>query len=96
MATYTIKAIDDPRTLNKNLYTRPPANIYSINELISLWEKRTCKTLERIYIPEEQVLKNIQEAPETMNFFLSIARACFLDGDQTNFKIEPSFGVEAC
>ncbi|KAJ8641397.1 hypothetical protein MRB53_018091 [Persea americana] len=93
MATYTIKAIDDPRTLNKNLYMRPPANIYSINELISLWEKRTSKTLERIYIPEEQVLKNIQEAPETMNFFLSIARACFVSGDQTNRTIIWSGGM---
>ncbi|RWR82417.1 Isoflavone reductase-like protein IRL [Cinnamomum micranthum f. kanehirae] len=95
MATYTIKAIDDPRTLNKILYLRPPANIYSINELVSLWEKKTCKTIERIYVPEEQVLKNIQEAPAPMNVFLSIAHTCFVKGDQTNFEIEPSIGVEA-
>ncbi|KAJ8641402.1 hypothetical protein MRB53_018096 [Persea americana] len=95
MAAYTIKAMDDPRTLNKILYLRPPANIYSINDLVSLWEKKACKTLERIYVPEEQVLKNIEDAPVPKNFFLSIAHSCFVKGDQTNFEIEPSFGVEA-
>lgn len=30
-----------------------------------------------------------------MNVFLSIAHTCFVKGDQTNFEIEPSIGVEA-
>ena len=60
IGTYTIRAIEDPRTLNKILYIRPPANIYSTNELVSLWEKKIGTTLERIYIPEEELLKNIQ------------------------------------
>ena len=60
IATYTIKAVDDPRTLNKILYVKPPANTISFNDLVSLWEKKIEKTLERIYVPEEQLLKNIQ------------------------------------
>ena len=60
IATYTIKAVDDARTLNKILYIRPAANILSFNEIVSLWEKKIGKTLERVYIPEEQVLKQIQ------------------------------------
>jgi hypothetical protein len=60
IATYTIKAVDDPRTLNKILYIRPPANTISFNDLVSLWEKKIGKTLERIYVPEEQLLKNIR------------------------------------
>jgi len=60
IGTYTIKAIDDPRTLNKILYIRPPANTVSMNELVSLWERKIGKTLERTYVPEEEVLKNIQ------------------------------------
>ncbi|KAF8406449.1 hypothetical protein HHK36_008536 [Tetracentron sinense] len=95
IATYTIKAVDDPRTLNKILYIRPPGNTYSFNELVSLWEKKIGKTLQRIYVPEEQVLKNIQEAPYPENIILSISHSAFVKGDQTNFKIEPSFGVEA-
>lgn len=60
IGTYTIKAIDDVRTLNKILYIRPPANTYSMNELVSMWEKKIGRTLERIYVPEEELLKNIQ------------------------------------
>ncbi|XP_019235489.1 PREDICTED: isoflavone reductase homolog [Nicotiana attenuata] len=95
IATYTIKAVDDPKTLNKILYIRPPLNIITLNEVISLWEKKTGKNLERVYVPEEQVLKNIQEASFPLNVVLSISHTAFVKGDHTNFAIEPSFGVEA-
>nr|B2WSN0.1 RecName: Full=Eugenol synthase 2; Short=CbEGS2 [Clarkia breweri]ABR24114.1 eugenol synthase 2 [Clarkia breweri] len=95
IGTYTIKAVDDPRTLNKILYLRPSNNIYSFNELVALWEKKIGKTLEKIYVPEEQILKDIQEAPIPINIFLGINHSVFVKGDHTNFEIEPSFGVEA-
>jgi len=95
IGTYTIKAVDDPRTLNKVLYLRPPNNVLSHNELVSLWEKKTCKTFERVYVPEEEVLKKIQESPIPLNVILSINHSAFVKGDHTNFEIEPSFGVEA-
>ncbi|XP_065622236.1 phenylcoumaran benzylic ether reductase Betv6 [Quercus suber] len=60
IATYTIKAVDDPRTLNKVLHIRPPANILSFNEIVSLWEKKIGKTLEKTYLLEDQLLKKIQ------------------------------------
>ena len=60
IGTYTIRAVDDLRTLNKILYIKPPGNIYSFNELVSLWEKKIGKTLERGYILEDQLVKNIQ------------------------------------
>lgn len=95
IGTYTIKTVDDPRTLNKIVYIKPPGNIYSFNELVSLWEKKIGKTLERVHLPEDQVLKNIQESPVPLNVVLSISHSIFVKGDQTNFEIEPSFGVEA-
>ncbi|KAK1558296.1 hypothetical protein Q3G72_000824 [Acer saccharum] len=95
IGTYTIRAEEDPRTLNKILYIRPPGNIYSFNDLVSLWEKKIGKTLERTYVPEEQLLKNIQEAAVPLNLILSILHSVFVRGDHTNFEIEPSFGVEA-
>lgn len=95
IGTYTIKAVDDPRTLNKILYIKPPKNIYSLNELVALWEKKIGKTLEKTYVPEEQLLKNIQEALVPINVILSINHSIFVKGDHTNFEIEPSFGVEA-
>jgi uncharacterized protein YbjT (DUF2867 family) len=95
IGTYTIKAVDDPRTVNKVLYLKPPGNIYSFNELVSLWEKKIGKTLEKIYVSEEQLLKDIIESPIPINIILSINHSVFVKGDHTNFVIEPSFGVEA-
>ncbi|XP_073126084.1 isoflavone reductase-like protein [Henckelia pumila] len=95
IGTYTIKAVDDPRTLNKVLYIKPPKNIYSFNDLVSLWENKIGKTLEKEYVPEEQVLKQIAEAPIPINIILSINHSIFVKGDQTYFVIDPSFGVEA-
>ncbi|KAL2346317.1 hypothetical protein Fmac_000317 [Flemingia macrophylla] len=95
IGTYTIRAVDDPRTLNKILYLRPPKNIYSFNELVALWEKKIGKTIEKIYLPEEKILKDIEESPIPINVVLSINHSAFVKGDQTNFEIEPSFGVEA-
>ncbi|CAN6201591.1 unnamed protein product [Urochloa humidicola] len=85
IGTYTIKAVDDPRILNKILYMRPPSNILSYNELV----------FQRVYIPEDEVLKKIEEFPVPLNIGLSISHTVWLKGDHTNFEIEPSFGVEA-
>ncbi|KAJ4700862.1 isoflavone reductase-like protein [Melia azedarach] len=90
IATYTIKAVDDPRTLNKILYIRPPKNTYSFNELVALWEKKIGKTLEKTYVPEEKLLKEIQDSPIPLNIILAIAHATFVKGDQTSFEIDPS------
>ncbi|XP_030501711.2 phenylcoumaran benzylic ether reductase Pyrc5 [Cannabis sativa] len=92
---YSIRAVEDPRTLNKSLYIRPPANIYSFNQLVALWEKKISKTLEKEYVPEDKLLKTIQESPIPINVILSINHSAFVKGDHTNFEIEPSFGVEA-
>lgn len=91
VATYTIKAVDDPRTLNKTLYMKPPANILSVNELVGLWENKIGKTLDKVYVPEEQVIKSIQERED---FLLSLYHSTFVEGNQTNFEIGPN-GVEA-
>ncbi|GMJ06988.1 hypothetical protein like AT1G75280 [Hibiscus trionum] len=95
IGTYTIKTIDDPRTLNKTLFIRPPNNTYSYKELVALWETMIGKTLEKTYIPEEQLLKHIQESPMPINIFLALSHCIFVNGDSTNFDIEPSVGFEA-
>ncbi|KAM7265851.1 hypothetical protein ACFE04_003534 [Oxalis oulophora] len=95
VASYTIKAADDPRTLNKVLYIKPAQNIYSFNDLISLWEKKIGQTLERIYVPEELVVKKIAGAPVPLNMKLSLGHSGFVKGDHTNFEIDPTVGVEA-
>ncbi|KAK3160096.1 hypothetical protein QOZ80_1BG0055140 [Eleusine coracana subsp. coracana] len=95
IATYTMRAVDDARTLNKILYMRPPANVLSHNDLISLWEKKSGRTLQRVHIPEEEVFNWIKEAAFPLNILLSLALSIFVRGDQTNFNIDPTIGVEA-
>ncbi|XP_016572121.2 phenylcoumaran benzylic ether reductase TP7 isoform X2 [Capsicum annuum] len=95
IGTYTIKAVDDPRTLNKILYIKPPGNTFSFNELGAMWEKLIGKTLEKIYIPEEQILTDIETYPVPTNIFLAINHSMFVRGVQNNYVIHPSFGVEA-
>nr|XP_043635551.1 eugenol synthase 1-like [Erigeron canadensis] len=95
IGTYTIKAVDDPRTLNKILYIKPPKNICSFNELVFLWEKKIGKSLEKTYVPEEQILKLIQESGFPNSIFIALNHSIFVNGDLTNFEIKPSFGVEA-
>lgn len=60
IGTYTIKAVDDPRTLNKILHLRPAQNTLSQNELIALWEKKTGKNFERVYVPDEDIIQMIE------------------------------------
>lgn len=93
IGTFTIKAVDDPRTLNKTLYLRLPANTISFNELAALWEKKIGKTLEKVYVPEEAVLKKIEETPFPANIGIAIGYSTFVKGEQTNFEIGPD-GVE--
>ncbi|XP_047321711.1 phenylcoumaran benzylic ether reductase POP1-like [Impatiens glandulifera] len=92
---YTIKAVDDPRTLNKTIYLRPSGNIVSLNDLATLWEKKIGKSLERIYVSEEQLLKKIEESAFAYKVVLSLCHSAFVKGDQTNFEIDPSLAVEA-
>ncbi|CAL1384934.1 unnamed protein product [Linum trigynum] len=90
IGTYTIRAVDDPRTLNKLVYVRPAKNIYSFNDLVGLWERKIGKNLERLYIPEEQVLKLTRG-----DVMMALKHSILVKGCQTSFEIEESFGVEA-
>jgi len=57
IATYTIKVANDPRTCNRVVIYRPLKNILSQLELISLWEKTTGRSFNRIHVPEEEIVK---------------------------------------
>lgn len=60
VAAFTISAVDDPRTLNKVVYLRPPGNVYSMNELVEIWESKIGKKLDKVYVTEEELLKKIE------------------------------------
>ncbi len=57
---FMIKAVDDPRTLNNQLMIQPESNIKSMNEVVQLWENKIGHSLDKTYVPESEVLKQIE------------------------------------
>ncbi|KAM7270345.1 hypothetical protein ACFE04_029559 [Oxalis oulophora] len=53
---FTLKAVEDVRTLNKCVHFRPSCNYYNMNELASLWETKINRTLPRIKFTENELL----------------------------------------
>ncbi|KAG6503591.1 probable pinoresinol-lariciresinol reductase 3 [Zingiber officinale] len=90
VATFTICAIDDTRTLNKVVYLRPQGNVYSLNELVEIWEVKIGKKLEKVYITEEQLLRSIHEIPYPSNMEMIFIYSAFVKGDHTYFGINSS------
>lgn len=68
VAAYTIMAATDPRAANRVIILRPSGNILSEMDLISLWEKKTGRTVQRIYVPEEEIVK----LSESKQFIITI------------------------
>ncbi|XP_052167808.1 isoflavone reductase homolog IRL-like [Oryza glaberrima] len=94
IGTYTVLAAVDPRAENKTVNIRPAKNAVSHEELVALWEKKTGKKLERVYVPEDAVLKQIQESEIPLNIVLSIAHAGYIRGETTT-PLDPATAVEA-
>ncbi|KZV31744.1 isoflavone reductase [Dorcoceras hygrometricum] len=88
IATYTIKSIDDPRTLNKTLYLRPPENILTQRELVEIWENLAGTTLDKTTISEEDFLAQLKGCD---NFVMQVGMGhfyhIFYEGSLTNFEI---------
>lgn len=95
VAAFTIKAIDDPRTLNKTLYIRPPSNILTQNEMVSMWEEKSDSKLEKMPLTELEMEIKVQEAPYPISALLALVYIVCFKGDTTNFEIG-SNGLEAC
>uniref|UniRef100_A0A0E0JD50 NmrA-like domain-containing protein n=1 Tax=Oryza punctata TaxID=4537 RepID=A0A0E0JD50_ORYPU len=84
IGTYTVLAAVDPRAENKTVHIRPPANTMSHDELVSMWEKKSGKKLERVYVPEDAVLSQIKELAYPMDILVSIAHAAYCRGEMTS------------
>ncbi|KAJ1408862.1 NmrA-like domain [Sesbania bispinosa] len=94
VGTYTIRAANDPRTLKKAVHIRLPANYLTANEIVSMWEKKIGKTLEKTYVPEEKVLKDIKESSFPNNYLLALYHSQQIKGDAV-YEIDPAKDVEA-
>nr|CAB3461905.1 unnamed protein product [Digitaria exilis] len=87
VATYTIKSIDDPRTLNKTIYLRPQENILSQNDVIEKWEKLSGKVLEKIHITADEFLASMKGTDLINQVGVTHFYHIFYEGCLTNFEI---------
>ncbi|CAI9095165.1 OLC1v1031045C1 [Oldenlandia corymbosa var. corymbosa] len=94
VATYTIKAIGDPRTLNKTLYLRPSRNILSQREVVQLWEKLIGKQLAKDLISKEQFLSIMKGLGYGEQVGAARYYHIFYEGCLANFEIAEN-GEEA-
>jgi len=101
MAAVAMRAVEDPRTLNKILHLRPQENLCSLDKLVSLWENKIGKTLKKTYIREEELVKKVQESQFPLNFQLAVVHATLVAGEAkltaktTTNGASSSKGVEA-
>ncbi|KAL6905844.1 hypothetical protein ACP4OV_003445 [Aristida adscensionis] len=87
VATYTIKSIDDPQTLNKTVYLRPQENTLTQNELIAKWEKLSGKALKKTHIPAEEFLASMKDMDLAHQVGVGHFYHIFYEGCLTNFQI---------
>ncbi|KAG9444083.1 hypothetical protein H6P81_015423 [Aristolochia fimbriata] len=87
VAAYTVMAANDPRTLNRLIIYRPPGNIVTQLDLVSSWEKKTGRTLNKTHIPEEEIIKLSETLPHPDNIPLAVIHNIFVKGDQMSFDL---------
>ncbi|PNX79315.1 eugenol synthase [Trifolium pratense] len=87
IAMYTIKVANDPRAHNRIVVYRPSKNIVTQNELISLWERKNGQKFNKVFVPEEDIIKLSQILPPPQNIPVSIVHSVFVKGDLVNFEI---------
>ncbi|KAK4784607.1 hypothetical protein SAY86_018975 [Trapa natans] len=91
---FTVKVADDVRTLNTSVHFRPACNLYNMNELATLWEKKIGRTLPRVTISEGDLLDIAAENDIPRSIVASFTHDIFIKGCQTNFMIDGPNDVE--
>ncbi|XAR65386.1 Leucoanthocyanidin reductase [Bertholletia excelsa] len=91
---FTIKAVDDIRTLNKSVHFRPSCNFLNMNELASIWEKKIGISLPRITVTEDDLLAVAAENIIPQSVVASLTHDIFIKGCQVNFSIDGPNEVE--
>ncbi|KAL8112766.1 isoflavone reductase homolog [Apium graveolens] len=95
IATYTIKSVDDPRTLNKTMYIRPKENILSQKQLIDKWESLSGNKLKKLNISAEDFLASMKGMDYASQVGVGHFYHIFYEGCLTNFEIGEDGSEEA-
>ncbi|XP_058106109.1 bifunctional pinoresinol-lariciresinol reductase 2-like [Magnolia sinica] len=94
MAMYAMMAVDDPRTLNKTLYLRPPVNILTQMEVVKIWEKLIGKELKKTFVTQEEWLGNMDKMPPPLQIGVAHLYQIFYHGD-LEFEVKGPHGVDS-
>ncbi|KAK8715106.1 hypothetical protein V6N13_042447 [Hibiscus sabdariffa] len=84
---FTMKTVDDSRTVNKSVHFRPACNFYNMNELADLWERKIRRTLPRATVTEDDLLSVAAENRIPQSIVASFTHDIFIKGCQVNFPI---------
>ncbi|KAL6007747.1 Isoeugenol synthase 1 [Asimina triloba] len=87
VAAYTIMGANDPRTCNRVIHLRPPGNVVSTLDLVALWEHKSGRSLKKIRISEEDVVKLTKTLPLPENVSWAILHNIFVEGAQLSFEL---------
>ncbi|XP_031098712.1 isoflavone reductase homolog isoform X2 [Ipomoea triloba] len=87
VAAYTVKCIDDPRTLNKTVYLRPQQNILTQRELIAKWENLKGIELQKITVTADEFLASMKDMDFVRQVGVIFYYHIFYEGCLTNFEI---------
>ncbi|KAL7223232.1 hypothetical protein ACSBR1_024820 [Camellia fascicularis] len=91
---FTIKSIDDDRTVNKSVHFQPKCNLLNMNELASLWEKKLGHTLPRVTITEDDLLAAAEKMCIPESIVASFTHDIFIKGCQINYALDKPTDVE--
>lgn len=91
---FTMKCLDDDRTLNKTVHFRPSTNILSINELASLWEEKIGFKLPRVTVTEDDLLSAAQDMVIPQSIVAALTHDIFIKGCQVNYSLDEPSDVE--
>nr|Q4R0I0.1 RecName: Full=Bifunctional pinoresinol-lariciresinol reductase; Short=PLR-La1; AltName: Full=(+)-lariciresinol reductase; AltName: Full=(+)-pinoresinol reductase [Linum album]CAH60857.1 pinoresinol-lariciresinol reductase [Linum album] len=87
-AAYTLRAIDDPRTLNKTIYVKPPKNVLSQREVVGIWEKYIGKELQKTILSEQDFLATMREQNYAEQVGLTHYYHVCYEGCLSNFEVD--------
>ncbi|VVB01280.1 unnamed protein product [Arabis nemorensis] len=87
VAKYTVKTLNDPRTVNKTVYIRPTDNILTQMELVQMWEKLTGNELEKTNVAAKDFLADIEDKEIPHQSGLGHFYNIFYEGCLTNHEV---------
>ncbi|KAM0937006.1 putative leucoanthocyanidin reductase [Dioscorea sansibarensis] len=92
----TVKAANDPRTLNKAIHFRPASNLFNINQMASLWETKLGHKLPRLIVTAHHLLSIAAEMKIPESVVAALTHDIFFNGCQINFSLDEEHDLEAC